>query len=277
MAADLHCHTKMSDGTVSIEELVMLAKKRGLSAIAVTDHDTFAGAGRAVIYGKRKGIEVIPGAEFSTTDGKTGRKAHILCYCCPHPDRLLGLCHQIAETRKRATLIMLQKVLRLYQIPVEMITHRAQGSTNIFKQHIMHALMDAGYADSIFGELYDRLFAPGEGIAYVPVKYPETRDVIQQIHEAGGLAVLAHPAEYDSYDLLLELAASHTLDGIEVAHPRGVPDDEKCFTALAKQYGLIMTGGSDFHGMYSQQMNPLGSYSTDDVQLNMMKRTAESA
>lgn len=277
MAADLHCHTKMSDGTVSIEELVMLAKKRGLSAIAVTDHDTFAGAGRAVIYGKRKDIEVIPGAEFSTTDGKTGRKAHILCYCCPHPDRLLGLCHQIAETRKRATLIMLQKVLRLYQIPVEMITHRAQGSTNIFKQHIMHALMDAGYADSIFGELYDRLFAPGEGIAYVPVKYPETRDVIQQIHEAGGLAVLAHPAEYDSYDLLLELAASHTLDGIEVAHPRGVPDDEKCFTALAKQYGLIMTGGSDFHGMYSQQMNPLGSYSTDDVQLNMMKRMAESA
>lgn len=277
MAADLHCHTKMSDGTLSIEELVMLAKKRGLSTIAVTDHDTFAGAGRAVIFGKRKGVEVIPGAEFSTTDGKTGRKAHILCYCCPHPDRLLGLCHSITETRKRATLVMLQKILRLYQLPVEMITCRAQGSANIFKQHIMHALMDAGYADSIYGDLYDRLFAPGEGIAYVPVKYPETRDVIRQIHEAGGLAVLAHPAEYDSYDLLLELSASHLLDGIEVYHPGNVPDDEKCFCALAKQYGLIMTGGSDFHGMYSRKLNPIGSCTTDDMQLNLMKRMSKSA
>ncbi|HCC01195.1 MAG TPA: PHP domain-containing protein, partial [Ruminococcaceae bacterium] len=83
MAADLHCHTKMSDGTVSIEELVLLAKKRGLSAVAITDRDTFAGDGRAVIFGKRKGIEVIPGAEFTTIDDKTGRKVNILCYYCP--------------------------------------------------------------------------------------------------------------------------------------------------------------------------------------------------
>ncbi|MCH4240100.1 MAG: PHP domain-containing protein [Oscillospiraceae bacterium] len=276
MAADLHCHTKMSDGTVSIEELVLLAKKRGLSAVAVTDHDTFAGAGRAVIYGKRKGIEVVPGAEFSTLDGKTGRKVHILCYFCPHPDRLLGLCRDIAQARKRAVLIMLHKVLKLYPVPVDMVMHRAQGSTNIFKQHIMHALMDAGYADSIYGEIYHHLFDPEEGVAYLPVHYPETRDVIRQIHEAGGVAVLAHPAEYDSYDILLELSASRVIDGIEISHPRTKPEDVKGFCALAKQYGLAMTGGSDFHGMYSRQMNPVGSYQTEDDQLQLLREKVKN-
>jgi predicted metal-dependent phosphoesterase TrpH len=172
LSADLHCHTKISDGTLSIDELVDLALKRGLSAVAVTDHDTFAGAGRAVLYGKRKGIEVIPGAEFSTTDGKTGRKVHILCYCCPHPARLEGLCHRISSMRKRASLLVIQKVLRLYPMPVEMITRRAQGSTNIFVQHIMHALLDAGYTNAIFGDLYQKLFAPKTGPGIYPDQLP---------------------------------------------------------------------------------------------------------
>jgi len=275
LAADLHCHTKMSDGTVSIEELVLLAKKRGLSAVAITDRDTFAGDGRAVIFGKRKGIEVIPGAEFTTIDDKTGRKVNILCYYCPHPDRLLGLCRKIAEARKRAILIMLHKILQMYPIPVDMVTHRAQGSTNIFKQHIMHALMDAGYTDAIYGKLYYQLFDPKEGTAYIPVRYPETRDVIRQIHEAGGLAVLAHPGKYDSYDILLELAKGRAIDGIEAFYPHNKPEDVKGFRALAQHYGLIMTGGSDFRGMYSLQETPIGSFQTEDDQLERMKRKAK--
>lgn len=79
MPADLHCHTKMSDGSVGIDELVQLAKRSGLSAIAVTDHDTFSGALRAKSYGDRIGMDVLPGAEFSCMDPATGRKAHILC------------------------------------------------------------------------------------------------------------------------------------------------------------------------------------------------------
>ncbi|MCH3971596.1 MAG: PHP domain-containing protein [Oscillospiraceae bacterium] len=277
MSADLHCHTKISDGTLSIDELVDLALKRGLSAVAVTDHDTFAGAGRAVLYGKRKGIEVIPGAEFSTTDGKTGRKVHILCYCCPHPARLEGLCHRISSMRKRASLLVIQKVLRLYPMPVEMITRRAQGSTNIFVQHIMHALLDAGYTNAIFGDLYQKLFAPKTGLAYIPISYPETRDVIQQIHDAGGLAVLAHPGKYDSFDLFLELAASHQLDGVEAYYPGSTPQDIKCLTAMAKQYGLFVTGGSDFHGMYATTHQPLGTFTTEEEQMDLLKRMAKSA
>ncbi|QKN23833.1 PHP domain-containing protein [Caproicibacterium lactatifermentans] len=277
MAADLHCHTKMSDGTLCIDELVDLAKKRGLSTIAVTDQDTFAGTGRAVMYGKRKGVEVIPGAEFSTTDGKTGRQVHILCYCCPHPARLAGLCKRIAEMRRHAALLMLQKVLHLYPMPVEMITRRAQGSTNIFPQHVMHALLDAGYTDELFGDLYRQLFAPKTGLAYIPVSYPETHEVIQQIHGAGGLAVMAHPGQFDSYDIFLEMSASHELDGVEVCHPLNSEEDRKGLRAMAKQYGLLMTGGSDFRGMYAEHHYPLGTYTTDDTEVCRLRSMAESA
>lgn len=92
MASDLHCHTKISDGSMGIEELIAIAKRRGLSAISVTDHDTTAAATRAVIIGRRQELQVIHGVEFSTIDKSREKKAHLLCYQCDTPDRLEGLC-----------------------------------------------------------------------------------------------------------------------------------------------------------------------------------------
>lgn len=80
MAADLHCHTRVSDGSDEVEELIDMAVRRGLHALAVTDHDSFAAVQRALAYGEEKGIEVVPGIEVSTIDSKRKRKAHILCY-----------------------------------------------------------------------------------------------------------------------------------------------------------------------------------------------------
>ena len=88
MNADLHCHTKMSDGSTSIDEVIMIAKRRGIKTISITDHDTFAGSIRGKILGKRLGIEVITGAEISAYDYNRNRKVHILCYLCPNPERL---------------------------------------------------------------------------------------------------------------------------------------------------------------------------------------------
>ncbi|MDF1496010.1 PHP domain-containing protein [Caproiciproducens sp. CPB-2] len=272
MAADLHCHTKMSDGSVSIDEVVLLAKTHGIPTIAVTDHDTFAGSTRARIFGDRHGIKVISGVEFSTTDPATGRKAHILCYLCDNTDRLEGLCKRTGDSRRRASCIMLQKVMKLYPITAEMVLRRAQGSTNIYKQHIMHALIDAGYSNDFFGETYHKLFNSKTGLAYFPVHYPDVHDVIGQIHDAGGVAVLAHPGEYDSYDLLEQLAKDHEIEGVEVWHPRNKPGDEERFTAIAQEYGLVMTGGTDFHGMYTTVAMPIGTCVTPDSQLEALKK-----
>ncbi len=272
MAADLHCHTKMSDGSVGIDELVLLAKNRGIATIAVTDHDTFAGATRAKVFGVRHGVEVIPGAEFSTFDSERGRKAHILCYCCENPNRLEGVCKRTNDNRRKAAAIMMQKVMRLYPIHPELIVRRAQGSTNIFKQHIMHALIEAGYTDEFFGPLFQKLFHSKTGLAYSPVEYPDVHDVIRQIHEAGGLAVMAHPGEYQGMDLLEELASHGEIDGVEVWHPRNLEEDIPAYQGIAEQYGLIMTGGTDFHGMYSSAPRPVGSFTTPEDQLELLKK-----
>ena len=248
---------------MGLEELIAIAKRRGLSYIAVTDHDTTAGATRAVIIGKRQQVNVIHGVEFSTMDTQRGRKVHLLCYLCDAPDRLEGMCRRIGQSRKKAALEMIRKVMRYYPITPELIVKCATGSTNIYKQHIMHALMDAGYADAVFGELYDKLFAPGHGLALVESQYPDTRDVLELIHSAGGIAVLAHPPVYDSDDVLEELTALG-LDGVEVWHPRHTEEQAQKYAAYAEAHGLLMTGGSDFHGMYSAETRPLGSPAAPD-------------
>ena len=263
VACDLHCHTKISDGSLGIEELIAIAKRRGLSAISVTDHDTTAAATRAVIIGKRQELKVIHGVEFSTFDTARGKKAHLLCYQCDTPDRLEGLCRRIGDSRKKAAMQMVRKVMRYYPITPELIVRCATGSTNVYKQHIMHALMDAGYADTIYGEIYDKLFAPGQGAALVETEYPDTREVLDLIHSAGGIAVLAHPAFYGNQELLEELTGNG-LDGVEVWHPEHSAEETAQLQEFAERNGLLMTGGSDFHGMYAKKARPLGSTAMAD-------------
>lgn len=264
MAGDLHTHSKISDGSLGLEDLVTLAKRCGLTALAITDHDTVAGATRAVNLGKRAGILVIHGVEFSTTDTARGNKAHILCYMADAPDRLEGLCRKTLAMRKRATLMSLQKVMRYYPITPEMVMARAAGSACVYKSHIMNALCDAGYADSIYeGAVYERLFGK-DGVARVTKEYPDVREVIAQIHEAGGLAVLAHTAAYDNNALLEELTEERLLDGVQVWHPDHGAEMAAQLASYADEHGLLKIGGSDFHGMYAGCVRPLGCATTPD-------------
>lgn len=263
VASDLHCHTKISDGSMGIEELIAIAKRRGLSAISVTDHDTTAAATRAVIIGRRQEVRVIHGVEFSTIDKARGNVAHLLCYLCDTPDRLEGLCRRTGESRRQAAMAMVRKVMRYYPITPELIVKCATGSTNIYKQHIMHALMDAGYADSIYGELYQKLFSPETGSALVEPEYPDVKEVLELIHSAGGIAVLAHPVPYRNEELLEELTGLG-LDGVEVWHPDQSETDSARLAAFAAEHGLLTTGGSDFHGMYTPAARPLGSTAAPD-------------
>lgn len=275
MGADLHCHTKLSDGSLGIEDLIALAKRRGLSAIAVTDHDTTAGATRAVILGNRMGIRVIPGVEFSTWDAKREQKAHLLCYLCDHPDRLEGICHRVGESRRAAAQEIVRRVMRYYPIVPDLVSKAAVGSTTIFKQHVMHALFSAGYADSLFGDAFDRLFGK-DGVARVAVDYPNIEETLAAIHEAGGIAVLAHPFVYGGLELAEELIPLG-LDGIEVWHPSCSPEQTAELESFACEHGLLMTGGSDFHGMYAPSPRPIGSVTAPDEALEALLAYKEKA
>ena len=250
MAADLHCHTKLSDGSVGIEDLIVIAQKSGIDTIAITDHDCLAGTVRGKVIGKRYGVNVIPGVEISAIDNEAGKKVHILCYLADAPDRLEGLCKRTSIARKRAGQIMMLKVAGRFPITSDFIISHASGSTNLYKQHIMHALMDAGYTNEIFGDLFHALFSrESETNVLAPTKYPSIEEVLEEVHGAGGIAVLAHPAFYDNFDEI-EKYIDLGLDGIEVWHPSATEDDVHRLTEICKAHDLLMTGGSDFHGIY---------------------------
>lgn len=273
LAADLHCHTIISDGSMSIDEVVYIAKTKGLKTIAITDHDTFAGATRAVVFGKRNGVEVLHGAEISAWDFKRDRLVHILCYSCYVPDRLLGMFSKIKDSRTKAMNMSIQKIMRMYPITPDMVAKRAKGSTTIFKQHVMQTLMDAGYTDKVFGDLYSKLFNSKFGLAKTNIEYPDVFDVLDAIHEAGGVAILAHPAVYDSYDLIPELVELG-LDGIECFYPRAKATDDVVLTRIADKHNLIKTGGTDFHGCTSSVVYPIGTCVTQDDQVEKIKKLA---
>lgn len=275
MAADLHCHTKISDGSTAIDELVILAKNKNLSAIAVTDHDTFGGAKRAKIFGDKFGVDVIPGAEVSAYDYNRKRKVHLLCYMPKSADRLAGMLRKTNYNRKQAMSVSVQKVLRAYPIPYDMILRRTAGSTSIYKQHIMLALMDAGYTDEMFGAVYKKLFDSRFGLAKTSFEYPDVFEALRLIKESGGVAVLAHPAVYDSYDLIYELIEKG-LDGIEVWYPRANPNDDKLLSEICDRYDLIKTGGTDFHGLNTSNVNPVGTCTTPDSELKKLITLAKS-
>lgn len=268
MKGDLHCHTRLSDGSVGIEEIVSLARGRGLDVIAITDHDCMAGTIRAKMIGEKQGVQVIPGVEISCTDKISGRNVHLLCYSPDFPDRLEGLCHKNQVIRKKAGQIMMLKAKARFGIDAEFIMKRSTGSTNLYKQHIMHALLEAGCTDMLFGEVYEELFIrKGEGNIAVNPIFPAPEEVLQAIRDAGGIAVLAHPAHYDNFDTLERLIPLG-LDGVEVYHPSCDTVSEARLLKLAKEHKLLVTGGSDFHGMYSKKSLPMGAYTIADKQLD---------
>lgn len=259
MIGDLHCHTRLSDGSMSIDDLIFYAKRAGLDFIAVTDHDTMEGVTRAAILGKRYGINVISAAELSCWDEARGRKTHILCYLPEKPDRLQGLFTQMLDNRTKTGKRIIRAVMRYYPITEEHISRYTLGSKSIYKAHIIQALLDLGYDCQSHGDLYRELFDYQTGTCARTVEYLGLYEALETIRSAGGIAVLAHPPVYDSMELLEELAKKEMIQGVETYHPRISPGDEQEISRLAEKYGLIKVGGSDFHGFLSGRPNPLAS------------------
>ena len=274
MIGDLHCHTKLSDGSLGIDDVVICAKKVGLSFLAIADHDTLLPYNRALIVGQRVGINIIPAVELSAYDTQRGNKAHILSYLYDYPDRLEGVCRHNCENRKRAGNEMLRLLTKEFSVNMDFIARYLQGSQSIYRQPIMHALMDLGYTDRIYGELYNKLFGP-EGSCRVKMAYPDVREVLDAVHLAGGVAILAHPGEYNGLPLLEELAEKGQIDGVEQHHHSNSPEVRKEVGEIAERYHLLTTGGSDFHGMYAARPTPVGEDTTSAEEIDELYQFKE--
>lgn len=254
MAGDLHCHSTMSDGSTPVDQVVEYAIQAGLDFISLTDHDTMAGVERAVNLGKRKGIRVIPGMEITTLDHERDRLVHLLCYMPRKMEKLEKLTAATIKERNNAIVPVVEEVSKNYPITFEDVKKAAGDSTCIYRQHIIRALMDRGYTYAVFSDMYN-IF---KTIPYV-MEYPDVRDVADIIKDAGGVACLAHPSRYDSIDLAWELAESGKIQAIELSHPQNTESDREEIEKIIKQYWLVPTGGSDYHGFYSSIPHPLGT------------------
>lgn len=249
-ATDLHVHTIASDGSDTFAEVLAQAKRRGIHRIAFTNHDTTYGLDEAVELGERSGVEVVGGVEVSAYDFERGRKVHILGLGLREGSPAVeALCGPMLNRRNANSLWQLDRLVEAgYGIDVQRALTLGAASTCLYKQHLMAALTDEPYPSAGYRTLYRSLFKDG-GICDRDIDYVDARDAVRAVVEDGGLAVLAHPGQLDSYDVVPELVACG-LGGIERFHPDHAPTDcERC-ACLAERFGLACTSGSDYHGRF---------------------------
>jgi len=245
MFADLHLHTNFSDGTYTPEELAAHGHRHGLAAMALTDHDTVEGCERMAAACETDGIEFISGAEL--TAEIRGIELHLLAYCVDlHNQKLLmevGRFQLVRQNRIR------EMVARLNELNVPLQADAVFAIANCRspgRPHVARALVQAGLCGSL-DEAFER-FLKVNRPAWVPKFKMSALDTITLVHQAGGVAVMAHPGLNRTDEIIPELAQAG-LDGLECFHSRHSTATSNHYLQMADEFGLLVTGGSDCHGM----------------------------
>jgi len=264
--ADLHTHSTASDGTLRPSEVVHLARQLGIGALALTDHDTTEGVPEALQAGREVGVEVIAGIEINS-EGKHG-DAHILGYWVdPSEPQLQEQLLAIRDARVGRARGMLKKLAAMgMPLEWERIMAMAGDAASIARPHIARAMVEAGYVATT-QEAFDK-YISNDGPAYVNRLRMTMSEAMGYIHDAGGLAVMAHPAESKLAHLIPQLVEAG-LDGIEVYYPKHTPEQQAELLDIAAKYHLVTTGGSDFHTLDDPSHGQLGCV---DVPLDVVER-----
>jgi predicted metal-dependent phosphoesterase TrpH len=245
MFADLHLHTNFSDGTYTPEEMVSHAARTHLAAIALTDHDTVEGCERAALAAEPAGIEFITGTEL--TAEQNGNELHILGYFVDTKNpKLLSEMAKFQAVRQNR---IREMVARLNQLKVPLQADAVFALANCRspgRPHVARALVKAGLCTSL-DEAFERYLKKNRP-AWVPKAKMSAADAIDLIHQASGLAVMAHPGLNHSDDAIPELVDAG-LDGIECFHTKHSTVIAERYLEFADRFHLLVTGGSDCHGL----------------------------
>ncbi len=257
---DLHTHSTASDGSFTPREVVRLAREGGLRAMALTDHDTIDGLAEAMAAGEEYGVEVIPGVEISAYF--PGGNMHILGLFIEYTDGLLDQRLAVLKQARADRNPQIVAKLNSLGIPITMEqVERLSGGGQVGRPHIARALLEGGYIRS-FSEAFDK-FLGNHGPAYVEKFRFPPKEAIAMIREAGGIPALSHPftlelgSAYALKNLLMELK-DLGLAGIEVFYSDHTQEQVALYLKMARELGLLITGGSDFHGQNKPEVT-LGS------------------
>lgn len=268
---DLHTHSTASDGTLPPERVVEAAKRCNLAAIALTDHDSIAGVAAARAAGDRLGIRIVAGCELSAFQDE--HEVHLLAL---HLTRIEALERRLTELRslryERAQKIVEKLNALGIAVTLEEVLKQANGGA-VGRPHVARAMIARG-AVADFKDAFVR-YLGSAGAAFVPKARLSVEEAIEIAHEAGGLAVWAHPAEGGRRDRL-EPLVNAGLDGVEVKHPSHSAEDVKRLEALAEFFGLVVSGGSDWHGA-SEGPRRLGNMNVPAAWLDMQERRLETS
>ena len=253
---DLHSHTKFSDGSVTPAELISLAARTGARAVAITDHDTLDGLPEGRRAAEESGIEFVPGVEISA-DFQPGTM-HILGYCFDpsSPELNLALEKLRVARRERNPQIAARLQGLGLDVSYEEVA-RLAGNEVVGRPHFASLMVTKGYVASI-KEAFDRFLAKG-GPAYVEKRRLSPADSIHLIRKAGGVAILAHPyqmklSDPDTEDQIRRLKVLG-LDGIEAIYSRLSAVERERYVRLSDRLGMLVSGGSDFHGTFKPDIN----------------------
>jgi len=241
-----------------VAELIDQACARGLARIAITDHDSLSQLSVIRARSRRMDFPVLAGVEVSAADAETGRKVHVLGYGLEATIGGVGPLERIVTETLRArtanTLWQAWAIMRSgaahegRTLDVDEVIRMARDSMGVYKQHVMEALTHLPYRDAEYQWFYQSLFK-GSGVAAHDIGYPTAVEAVHAIVEQGGTAVLAHPGQMDSWPAVPRLVDAG-LAGIEAFHPDHAPTDVDRALATAREFGLFVTGGSDYHGRY---------------------------
>lgn len=252
--ADLHSHSRYSDGSDEPAALVQSAARAGLDALALTDHDTLAGLASARAAAAACGLELIPGIEMSSADG--AHDIHLLGYWVDEGDAALQavLQQRHAQRLERLDLILARLAEHGILLTREAVLQQA-GRGSLGRPHIARALIAQG-AVATMEEAFQR-FLGDDAPCYVQHNELSSAEAIRLIRGAGGVPVLAHPA-YVRDDAVIERLGAAGLAGVEAYHGSHTPATAQRYAALAARLGLLVTGGSDYHGAHKTDGAPLG-------------------
>ena len=245
--ADLHMHSTVSDGVYTPAELMERAAALGFTHAALTDHDSMDGIAQAREAAKALSITLIAGVELSCG---AHREIHVLGYGFdPDDPALRTFCRTRVQQREARTQAMVQRLAELGK-PVDMARVRELARGVMGRPHVARAMVEAGHASSV-SDAFDRFLKPGKP-AYVPKEDVKVAEAVRLIEAAGGIAVLAHPMELKMGETMLESLIGEWkgqgLAGVEVYHPSAANNHASSLLHLAQRLGLLVTGGSDFHG-----------------------------
>ncbi|WP_225413018.1 PHP domain-containing protein [Stigmatella hybrida] len=242
---DLHSHTTASDGQHSPEELLTMAAAAGVTVLAVTDHDTVAGLAAAKAAAATRGVELVPGIELSAF--VLGREAHILGHFLRPEDPGIARFADALRTEREQRMKQMVDKMRKLGFPVRMEdVYALAEDAHLGRPHLARVLVEKGWCVDT-KDAFDRFLGSGRP-AWVDRYRLDGADAIQLIRAAGGTATLAHPGSSKMNRAEIALLAKAGLAGLEVLHADHNPSVREKYVALAREFGLVVTAGSDFHG-----------------------------